>query len=718
MTLLSAGLLGFAKAQTPSAAPAASPYAEATGPSLSVRAEVTSAGGVNLQWLPTDPTALGARLRRGVRLERFRDSGTGADPAPGAAPDYTRRLGLLPAEAWADGDEDDGLYEDLAALADEPPAAGGDPDAADNALASLYLILDVDFGAARRAGLGYADGDVAAGATYTYVVSDGETGEALVSVAVATAAPTDYPAPVIEGASRPRPDHVVVSWDRLLTLDAYDAYVVERARLDTTGDPGPWTARSLPLFYLVSEGLPDSAQVFRDTAAHRDTAYAYRVQGLTPFGHYGAVSDTVVSPAQPAPLVDPPEITLMTRVTDTLFRLAWALPEGSAADDVRAWRVYSSREPRSGLGVYADGLAAGTRELALVDPPDAYYFTVEAIDRNGVRVRSDPKLLRALDRRPPAPPRGLTGAVDSAGVVRLAWAANPEDDVLGYRVFVSNRDTGFFQQVTPRATTATAYVDTVSMALLDREVYYRITAEDFAGNRSGYSAVATVVRPDRYPPTPPVIADVRGSVAAVEIEVARSPSRDVVAEVVQRRLSGAADTTWGFLADVPAAATPAASARRVRVADTTAVPGLTYDYRVVAADGAGQRAASVTVAAGRTPTMEAPPLRDFAAEVLPGTRHPTLRWRGGRGGGEAGALEGFQVQRAELPPDADAAAAEPVPYRLLSERTRELRLRAGTFYFVDREARPGRRYVYNVYALHLGGASSPLTPSRAVAVPE
>ena len=45
------------------------------------------------------------------------------------------------------------------------------------------------------------------------------------------------------------------------------------------------------------------------------------------------------------------------------------------------------------------------------------------------------------DTMPPSIPTGLKGVIDSAGICTLTWNQNPEDDIRGYRVFVSNDST-------------------------------------------------------------------------------------------------------------------------------------------------------------------------------------------------------------------------------------------------------------------------------------
>ncbi len=710
-------LLGLLLAATPVFAQSEAPYAEAINNEILLRGEVAE-DGVRLLWMPLRENGFYASLPAGFVLERY---AAGVTPAADNA-DWSRDVSIATPQAWRRFPDKD-LYEDLYSFAPDSTATPLATSPGEETYGLTLMALGTDYRSTQLAGFAYVDSTAERGTSYTYVLRRasellGSTAPVLATLGIATDTITRYPAPVIDTAVRESRQLVKVSWDRAETDASYDAYFVERAELTGANELGPWSKVSpLPLLQLYTEGFVDTLQYYADSTADNNRDFAYRVQGLTGFGHYGTVSDTVVLRANPDPLLDQPVITVMTRVVDTLFRVVWTPGEADAdsvelAQKLTAWRVYTSEQVGVDLQLVGDSsLAPGTRSVVLVDPPDGSYVTVEAIDRNGVASASDPKILRAVDKRPPAPPKGLTGAIDSSGSVTLTWAANTEIDVLGYRVFRSNRDTGYFPQLTPNATPFANWADSVSMQMASEEVYYRVAAEDYAGNQSEYSAVLTLKRPDLFPPVEPVIRSYSGSTEAVTFEVARSSSPDVVEQIVQRRPSAAADTSWQRLASLTD------TAAVVTFVDSSGRAGVAYDYRILATDDAQLSTPSRLLTAARTKDPVRAPVEDFNVELLPGTEQPTLSWRYPA----ASRLRGFQLYRIELAPGADLGAdLDEVEFKalaLLSPNDKELRLRAGRFYYVDGSVKPGSRYAYRLYARYFGGGFSEFTAPITVSTP-
>ena len=70
------------------------------------------------------------------------------------------------------------------------------------------------------------------------------------------------------------------------------------------------------------------------------------------------------------------------------------------------------------------------------------YFKIRAIGDNN-QTESFSILVQLYDETPPAVPVGLTGKIDSAGIVRLEWKANTEKDLGGYHVFKSTEKNSF-----------------------------------------------------------------------------------------------------------------------------------------------------------------------------------------------------------------------------------------------------------------------------------
>ena len=153
-----------------------------------------------------------------------------------------------------------------------------------------------------------------------------------------------------------------------------------------------------------------------------------------------------------------------------------------------------------------------------------------------------------LDTTPPGAPGGLTatGAIQRA---TLAWTA-ANDDVLVARYNV-HRSTfaGFVPGAANRIaqTVGTSYADE---GLADGTYYYRVTAEDTAGNVGPPSNEASAsVSADAVPPTVAITGPAAGTIGG-EVAVAATASDDQLLAGVQFRLDGenlgAEDTVFPY----------------------------------------------------------------------------------------------------------------------------------------------------------------------------
>ncbi len=99
------------------------------------------------------------------------------------------------------------------------------------------------------------------------------------------------------------------------------------------------------------------------------------------------------------------------------------------------------------------------------------------------------------DRIPPSPPTGLTTSTGD-NFVELLWNRNPERDVAGYNVFVSDRYDGRYELI---GSSRDPYFSD-NGARNGYTYYYAVTAYDFDGNESDLSrdVVYDVPRPEGY----------------------------------------------------------------------------------------------------------------------------------------------------------------------------------------------------------------------------
>ena len=100
-----------------------------------------------------------------------------------------------------------------------------------------------------------------------------------------------------------------------------------------------------------------------------------------------------------------------------------------------------------------------------------------------------------VDTTPPSPPQGIRAvALDNA--VELTWLGNPEPDVAGYKIWVSDRFDGRYLVL--GSVNSAKYVD--YGAKNGTRSYYGVTAYDFDGNESELSTdlVYATPRPEGF----------------------------------------------------------------------------------------------------------------------------------------------------------------------------------------------------------------------------
>jgi N,N-dimethylformamidase beta subunit-like, C-terminal/Concanavalin A-like lectin/glucanases superfamily/Bacterial Ig domain/Bacterial Ig-like domain len=195
-----------------------------------------------------------------------------------------------------------------------------------------------------------------------------------------------------------------------------------------------------------------------------------------------------------------------------------------------------------------------------------------------------------VDTQAPTTPGNFT-ATGALGEARLSWTASTDDNgVAKYNVYRSSTS-GF----TPSAANEIAEV-TSGTSYTDRSAaagtwYYRVTAEDAAGNASAPTAqAAATVLADTTAPTVSISAPAAGATVSGSHTVTATASDDVGVAGVQFRLDGndlgAEDTSSPYSLSW----------------DTTAVANGTHVLSAVARDGAGNRATSANVSVTVTNT--------------------------------------------------------------------------------------------------------------------
>jgi fibronectin type 3 domain-containing protein len=265
---------------------------------------------------------------------------------------------------------------------------------------------------------------------------------------------------------------------------------------------------------------------------------------------------------------------------------------------------------QDGIRVYLDGVrkidlwknvsSNVTRTVNLTIPSGRHSLRVDYVNWTGaanVKFAYTPRTSATVDKVRPLMPAGASVTYDqSTGNAKLTWAKNKEMDLAGYRVHRRLKGTSFGS--TPLATTtSTTYTDT-TLPKNGNVYYYEIRAYDRAGNTSTGSADLGVTTMDRTAPAAPVLT-VTSTADANNLSWT-GPSDAVAYSVFSKKTS---ETAWTEHPETTATSW----------SDTSAQYLVSYDYKVLAYDAAGNHTYSAVVS-GR-PTITPP--RNVTAATPP-----------------------------------------------------------------------------------------------------
>lgn len=247
---------------------------------------------------------------------------------------------------------------------------------------------------------------------------------------------------------------------------------------------------------------------------------------------------------------------------------------------ITGFKVYRSPGPEGRKKVILNGSDPQQRTFTDTEPGMTNYYLVSVYNNEDEKVSPITTYAALIDSFPPVAPRGLTGGIDSTGMVTISWLPNNEEDLEGYRVFVSNNPLFEFILVTPSAIADTAFQDSINIRTLTRNIYYKVAAIDVRQNQSELSEVLVLKRPDIIPPVAPRLISAAGKEKGPALEWVNSSSTDVVQHHIYRKSSR--DTAFYRVATMPVNGRETDSYN-----DPLVVKGESYSYYVIAEDESG-----------------------------------------------------------------------------------------------------------------------------------
>lgn len=439
---------------------------------------------------------------------------------------------------------------------------------------SLYAA-DNSFDAARYAGWAWEDNTVQWNEKYLYRVLSAAPDSVLhidsASAFIGTgSAYTPLPTPGTIGAIF-GDKTVMLSWDYASLRKYYHSYVVQRSTdSGKTFQPLP----GLPIANLNNKEKKASTRMFySDSLSDNQTAYEYRIAGITPFGELGPSSPPVKGRGRSL-LAYVPHIRRGTVDSTGWLNLEWEF-DSTGDHLIKGFLLSRSSTAKGDYKPVAIDIAPEKRAFRFGPVLSSDYYTITAVAREGASRTSFPQRILLIDSIPPAAPIGVAATVDTNGVVTVEWTPNTEPDLLGYRILRGANKGEELAVLTSKPWLPHRFRDTVSLKMLNDKLYYAVVALDQHYNGSPRSVVVEVRRPHRIPPASPVIRAYKVQSTGVRIDWVGSTSAYVSAHELYRKSK---DTTLLI----------------ARITDTThtytdgkLAAGKAYTYYLIAVDSFG-----------------------------------------------------------------------------------------------------------------------------------
>lgn len=386
------------------------------------------------------------------------------------------------------------------------------------------LAADLDYKAALLAGWGYTDTDVLPNAVYEYTVRlNYPQLENIVrdTIVVNMSRKTTPPVPV--GVDVSFEESVAkISWLQHLYDQPVVAYNIERS-LDNKNFS---TLNQKP---FLSSGKGPA--LYNDTIPNNTFVY-YRLRSIDCFGEISNPSKAVAGEAKRELSAAPNNVWHTYLNYDTLT-IHWDF-DPAQNDLVIGFEVYKSESSRGNYENISFFLPVASRSFN-VPASDRNYIIVKAVGKGSYSTASVPYFAPRPDVVPPLQPKGLTGSIDSSGVISLKWNANSDKDLEGYLLYASHLNNDIYVPVTKNTFAKTSFTDSINMKSGYRNKFFKVVAVDSAGNHSEPSDILKIAIPDMIKPIAPLIRKMYQRIDTIRIEWMPSISDDVQMQLVYRK---------------------------------------------------------------------------------------------------------------------------------------------------------------------------------------
>ncbi len=482
---------------------------------------------------------------------------------------------------------------------------------------ALYAA-DLDYDVAAFSGLAFEDASLISNEKYLYKIIPAIPAEKLdVKSGAAYIGLSDV-------KSLPKPqefvgvfkDHnVLLTWNYKILESQYNSYILERS-----SDFGSTFQKvsNEPLTPLSDPEIQNTGRmVYMDSLPQNNKEYQYRIKGISPFGEIGPASVLVKGMGKKGQYHNPAIVNTSLSENQTSAVISWEFLE-EGMEGLSHFEVVRADEVKGHFVTVVSKIDKNLRSVTISNIQSINYYSVAAVGLDGSKRHSFPAMVQPDDAIPPSDPRGLTGKIDSTGVVTLQWTKNLESDLLGYRVFRANLNGEEFTQITFKPISQSTITDTIPIKTLVKKVYYKVQAFDTHYNPSGFSEILELKRPDIIPPTPPVFTKFKTEDGKVLLNWISSSSEDALKTLVYRKERGMAED-WQLIAD-----------KDISIkshTDTSVKESTDYLYTLLTMDASGLESEPITPVSISIPASKVKPeINRFTAIANRELQHILLSW--------------------------------------------------------------------------------------------
>ena len=440
----------------------------------------------------------------------------------------------------------------------------------------------------------YTDETAQVGTTYFYTVQsvniDGRTSTGFDTTGVSARVPYPIPADVEQVAAKAGAGSVTVTWAEAADADAYFVYRSTYAATEDTG----WTA--------IAKNVAETR--YEDTDVESGATYFYNVKGvnkdgLLSSGWSAAASATVLYP-------DPSLVELTDAEADPDgITVTW-----NAADGAVSYNVLR-RTDGTDWAVLAEGVSATAYTDKTVQPGTTYFYTVQAVNADGVAGGYHTTGVSAVVPTTPLQVK-LTAAKVSGTSIVVTWEKT--DRAMQYKVYRKvEGDAGWTGIAT---VTGTSYTD--SKVTADVQYTYTVRGINADGelsptyDKNGVSAAV--------PTTPDQVKLTAAKVSGTSIVVTWEQADRAAKYRVYRRAEG--DSSWSTLAY---------SVAGTSYTDTGVTPGVKYTYTVRGVTSDGKTLSPTYDKKGVSNTVPTTPTTVKLGKATVGSSGITVTWTGADG---------------------------------------------------------------------------------------